>query len=64
MKFEYNPLFKVQYPRAPDNKPMEATFVSGESVPEFTDDGEIDLSVVIPAYNEKGKKLVSQLNQK
>ena len=43
---------------------MEATFVSGESVPEFTDDGEIDLSVVIPAYNEKGKKLVSQLNQK
>lgn len=34
---------------------MEVTFVSGEKVPEFTDEGEIDLSVVIPAYNEKGK---------
>ena len=64
MKFEYNPLFKVQYPRAPDNKPMEATFVSGESVPEFTDDGEIDLSVVIPAYNEKGKKLLRPIKSK
>ena len=53
--FEKSSLFKVQYPRAPDNKPMELTFVSGEKVPEFTDEGEIDLSVVIPAYNEKGK---------
>lgn len=34
---------------------MELTFVSGEKVPEFTDEGEIDLSVVIPAYNEKDR---------
>ena len=31
---------------------MESEFVTGGSVPSFVSEAEIDLSVIIPAYNE------------
>merc|ERR1711990_948769 len=42
----------IQYPRQPDNDQMESEFVTGGSVPSFVSEAEIDLSVIIPAYNE------------
>ena len=38
--------------RQPDNDQMESEFVTGGSVPSFISEPEIDLSVIIPAYNE------------
>ena len=48
-------LLTIQYPRQPDNEKMEEKFVDGQEVPDFGDEASVDLSVVIPAYNEKGE---------
>jgi len=45
-------LLTVQVPREPDNDKMEEHFVGGAKVPDFVPDATVDLSVVIPAYNE------------
>ena len=47
-------LLTVQHPRKPDNDKMEECFVGGAKVPDFGSDATVDLSVVIPAYNETG----------
>lgn len=40
------------FKREPDNDQMESEFVTGGSVPSLGSEAEIDLSVIIPAYNE------------
>jgi len=49
-------LFIISFPRNPDNIRHEKSFLNDSSLlPSLDDDSKVDLSVVIPAYNEESR---------